>query len=98
LLQVIRALRPPGRLAGGLYGWQQQGNQNANDGNHHQQLHQRETSPVYLAHRSLPSQNAHTSMMARPHGLQQPQKWVLWASGDLFLRNREAGVGAYLER
>jgi hypothetical protein len=39
LLQVIGALHAPRRLAGGLNSRQQQGDQNANDGNHHQQLH-----------------------------------------------------------
>jgi hypothetical protein len=41
LLQVVDALGPPSRLAGGLNGRQQQRHQDANDGNHDQQFDQR---------------------------------------------------------
>jgi hypothetical protein len=41
LLQVVDALRPPRRLACRLYRRQQQSDQNANDGNHDEQLDQR---------------------------------------------------------
>jgi hypothetical protein len=40
LPQVVDALGPPTGLAGGLYGRKQQGDQNADDGDHHEQLHQ----------------------------------------------------------
>ena len=39
--QVVQALRPPGGLPRGLNGRQQQRDQNADDRDHHQQLHQR---------------------------------------------------------
>ena len=42
LLDLIGALRPPGRLAGRLDRRQQQGDQDANDGDHDQQFDQRE--------------------------------------------------------
>jgi hypothetical protein len=45
LLQVVLALASPGRFAGLLHGGKQQGNQHRNDGDHHQQLDQRETLP-----------------------------------------------------
>jgi len=44
LLEVIRALRPPGRLAGGLDGREQERNQHSDDGDDDQQLDQRETA------------------------------------------------------
>jgi hypothetical protein len=43
LLEIVRALHPPRRLACLLHCRQQQGDQHANNGNHHQQLHQRKT-------------------------------------------------------
>ncbi len=43
LLQVVEARRAAGRLAGLLHGGQKQGNQNADDGNYHQQLDEGET-------------------------------------------------------
>ena len=46
LLQVVDALRPPGRLAGGLDGGQQQRDQDRDDRDHHQQLDQREAGPA----------------------------------------------------
>ena len=39
LFQIIDALRAAGRLTCGLHGGQQERNQDADDGNHHQQLH-----------------------------------------------------------
>jgi hypothetical protein len=45
LLQVVRALRAPGALAGGLHGGQQHGDQQADDGNHYQEFNERETTP-----------------------------------------------------
>jgi hypothetical protein len=44
LLQVIDALIPPGGLAGGLHGREQQGDQYGDDGDHDQQFDQRETA------------------------------------------------------
>jgi hypothetical protein len=44
LLQVVRALRPPGRLAGGLDGGQQQGDQDADDRNDDQKLDERKAA------------------------------------------------------
>ena len=43
LLQIVRALRAPGRFAGRLHGRQQQRHQHADDGDHHQQLDERKT-------------------------------------------------------
>jgi hypothetical protein len=43
LLQVVAALHPPRRLARRLHGRQQQRHQHPDDGDHHQQLNQRET-------------------------------------------------------
>jgi Replication initiator protein A len=45
LLQVVQALRPPRRFPGRLDGGQQQGDQHGDDGDHHQQLDQRECTP-----------------------------------------------------
>ena len=36
--EVVSALRPAPRFPGPLHGWQQQGDQDADDGDHHQQL------------------------------------------------------------
>ena len=44
LLEIVLALRPAGRLAGLLHGWQQQGHQDANDRNDHQQLNEGEAA------------------------------------------------------
>jgi hypothetical protein len=44
LLEIVAALRPPGRFAGGLHGRQQQTNQDADDRDHDQQLDQRKTA------------------------------------------------------
>ncbi len=41
LFQIVTALSAPGRLASLLYGWQQQGDQDRDDGNDNQQLNQR---------------------------------------------------------
>ena len=51
LLQVVDALGTAGRLAGGLDGRQQQGDQDRDDGDHDQQLDQRESA---TAHRISP--------------------------------------------
>jgi hypothetical protein len=40
LLEVVGALRSPRRLARGLHGRQQQRDEDANDGNYHQQFNQ----------------------------------------------------------
>ena len=49
LLQLVDALDSPGRLARGLDRRQQQGSQDANDGNHHEQLHQRKGAEASMA-------------------------------------------------
>src|SRR5439155_27385786 len=41
LLEVVGALRPAGGLAGRLDRWQQQGNEDRDDGDHHEKLDQR---------------------------------------------------------
>jgi hypothetical protein len=46
LLEVVGALDACGRFADFLHGRQQQSNQDGNDGDHHQQLDQREATPV----------------------------------------------------
>ena len=63
LLQIVGADRPPGRLAGGLHGRQQQRDQNADDRNHDQQLDQRETAPLRTLH------GGHTGALPRPCSL-----------------------------
>jgi hypothetical protein len=45
LLEVVRTLRPAGRLARGLYGRQEQRNKDANNGDHDQQLDKRKRLP-----------------------------------------------------
>jgi hypothetical protein len=44
LLQVVDALTPTGRLASGLHGWEQQGNQHGDDGDDNEQFDQREAA------------------------------------------------------
>jgi hypothetical protein len=46
LLQVIRALGPPGRLPGRLHRRQEQRDQDTDDGNHHQQFDQCEGATI----------------------------------------------------
>ena len=46
LFEIVAALHSPRSLAGGLNGRQQQRNENANDGNHNQQLHESERTPI----------------------------------------------------
>jgi hypothetical protein len=43
LLEIVRALHAAGRLARGLHGGQEQGNQDTDDGDYHQQFNERET-------------------------------------------------------
>ena len=45
LLDVVGTLRAPGRLAGRLDGREQQADEHADDGDHHQQFHEREAAP-----------------------------------------------------
>jgi hypothetical protein len=44
LLEIVAALNPSGGLSDLLDGWQEQADEDANDGNHHQQLDQREAT------------------------------------------------------
>ena len=44
LLEMVAALHAAGGLAGGLHGGQQQRDQHADDGDHHQQLDKSETT------------------------------------------------------
>ena len=44
LLEIVLALRAAGRLAGLLYGRQQKGYENRDDGDHHQQFDDREST------------------------------------------------------
>jgi hypothetical protein len=44
LLEVVLAVRPPRLLAGLLHGGQQKSGQDADDGDHHQQLDQRKAA------------------------------------------------------
>jgi hypothetical protein len=48
LLEIVPALRPPGRFARLLNRGQQQGNQDRNDGDHDEQLDQRETRTPFV--------------------------------------------------
>jgi hypothetical protein len=55
LLEVIAALGAAGRFAGRLHGRQEQSHEHADDRDHHQQFHQRESSaPKIGRHRSHP--------------------------------------------
>jgi hypothetical protein len=49
LLEIVVALRAAGSFARGLNGGQQQRYEYADDGDHHQQLHQRKTKPPFLS-------------------------------------------------
>ena len=53
LLEVVGALRSPGRLTGRLDGRQEQGDQDRDDGDDHEQLDERERSPRLTFHRSI---------------------------------------------
>jgi hypothetical protein len=54
LANIVAARHSSGRFAGGLNRRQKQTHQDADDGNHHQQFHQRETTPPHtLNHRNL---------------------------------------------
>ena len=44
LLQIVGALRPTGRFAACLHGRQQERDQDADDGDHHQEFDQREAA------------------------------------------------------
>jgi hypothetical protein len=44
LLEIVLALRPPGRLPGRLHGRHEQRHQEAEDGDHAEQLHEREAA------------------------------------------------------
>jgi hypothetical protein len=46
LLEVVAALRTPRGLAGLLHGGKQQGDQDRDDGDHDQQLDEREAGPA----------------------------------------------------
>jgi hypothetical protein len=46
LLEVVLGLRPQGRLAHFLHGGQEQADEHGDDGDHHQQLDQREATPA----------------------------------------------------
>ena len=50
LLEVVGALRTPGRLARRLDGGQEQGDQDGDDRNHHQQLDEREPATTSDLH------------------------------------------------
>jgi hypothetical protein len=52
LLEVVTAAHSPCCFPSSLDGWKKQTNQNADDGNHHQELHKREalTGFVVLFH------------------------------------------------
>jgi hypothetical protein len=53
LTHIVDALGTPGGFTGGLDSRQQQGHQDADDGDHHQQLNERKT--VRLAFRTPPT-------------------------------------------
>jgi hypothetical protein len=48
LLEVVRALRSLGSFPGGLHRRQQESDENSNDGDHHQQLDERERPPLHM--------------------------------------------------
>jgi len=49
LLEVVAALRPPCGLAGTLHRWQQEGDEQADDGDDRQKFDQRETATAWLS-------------------------------------------------
>jgi hypothetical protein len=49
LFEVVRTLHPPGRLARGLHGREQQRHENANNRDDDQELHEREASPTFIS-------------------------------------------------
>jgi hypothetical protein len=55
LLHVVTALGAPGCFASRLHGRQQERDQNCDDGDHDQQLDQRETATVWSGRDSLES-------------------------------------------
>src|SRR5437762_3323790 len=57
LLEVVAALRPPGRLASGLHRRQEQGDQNADDGNDDEQLDEREAAAPRYGERAAHGEN-----------------------------------------
>ena len=56
---MILALGAPGGLSGGLHGWQQQGHQNANDGDDHQKFDESETIGLIMLFHDGCSLNRH---------------------------------------
>ncbi len=48
LFEIVAALHPPRRFARRLNGRQQKSHEDADDGDHHEQLDQRETSPITI--------------------------------------------------
>ena len=50
LLEIIGTLHATGRLASCLDGWKKQSDENADDGDHHQQFHQRKTGLLKTFH------------------------------------------------
>ena len=63
LLEVVEALNLPGRLSSRLHRRQQQPHQHADDGDHHQQFHQREAHP-----RGAPAAEQGNRRDSRGHG------------------------------
>jgi hypothetical protein len=53
LFEVVAALGATGGLTRRLDGRQEQGDQNGDDGNHDEQLNQREATPSLRAHRTV---------------------------------------------
>jgi hypothetical protein len=67
LLQVVGTLHPGSGLPNLLHGWQEQADQDGNDGDHHQQLDQREasTAPKWDSHDTPPNYREKEQKMNR---------------------------------
>ena len=66
LLQVVRALGAVGRFANLLHGGQQQPDQHRDDGNHHEQLDQREGRSTFGEHDRLLKRNKDPNSICAP--------------------------------
>ena len=71
LLEIVRALHPPRRLAGRLHGGQQQCDQDADDGDDHEQLDEREGSTTGHGDGSvlMDAREREATRRRRPRGL-----------------------------
>ena len=89
LLEIVHARRTPPRLAGRIDGRQQQADEDADDGDHHQQFHERKTTSLFFhlrPHRITGSFNVLVNAPGIPR--------MIAACGD----DRSAAKTLFLER